>query len=161
MNTPRSQSGFVAPLTFDAGSNSNFVVAADFNGGGIPDLAVTNLGSYSNYRDGRVSILLGNGDGTFPDPHTVSTERYPSSVLVADLNGDGRLDLIVVSSQTVRELLGNGGGTFMPMYTSCVAGSPPSSLAVGDFNADGWADLTIANNASGDVSLLLNDPRWR
>jgi hypothetical protein len=59
LGTPRAQSGFQAPLAFDAGSNSVSVAVGDFNGDGIPDLAIANSSSRT------VSVLLGNGDGTF------------------------------------------------------------------------------------------------
>ncbi|HLJ98140.1 MAG TPA: VCBS repeat-containing protein [Gemmataceae bacterium] len=145
---------FQAARTFPAGGQTPSVAIGDFNGDGIVDLAVANGPS------GTVSVLLGNGDGTFQDPRSFPGGSTPTFVTAADCNSDGRLDLIVVSSQTVRVLLGNGDGTFQPTYTSYVAGSSAISLAIADFNADGWPDLAVANNASGDVSILLNDHRW-
>jgi hypothetical protein len=151
----------------------------DFNGDGRLDLAVANQDSYLQ---GTVSILLGNGDGTFQAAQNFPVGRYPSSVVVGDVNGDGVPDLVVTSgtliteiitaSGTVRVLLGKGDGTFRAFpasHVSYVAGDFVNSVAVGDFNGDGWLDAVTANatlldavtaNASGDVSILLNDGVW-
>jgi hypothetical protein len=154
------------------------VAVGDFNGDGRLDLAVADYGSYPDVQ-GRVSILLGNGDGTFQAAQNFPVGRVPSSVVVGDVNGDGVPDLVVTSgteldevttSGTVRVLLGKGDGTFRAFpasHVSYVAGDFVNSVAVGDFNGDGWLDAVTANvtlpgtaNASGDVSILLNDGVW-
>jgi hypothetical protein len=126
------------------------VTVADFNGDGKLDLAV------ANNRSNNVSILLGNGDGTFQPAVEYGAGSNPTSVTVADFNGDGKLDLAVANngSNNVSILLGNGDGTFQP-DVNFAAGSGPSSLAVGDFNGDGKLDLAVANNGSNNVSILL------
>jgi hypothetical protein len=153
-----------------AGTYPGSVVAGDFNGDGRLDLAVAaNQGSSLQ---GTVSILLGNGDGTFQAAQNFPVGSYPSSVVVGDVNGDGVPDLVVTSdtlltevvaaSGTVRVLLGKGDGTFRAFpasHVSYVAGDFVSSVAVGDFNGDGWLDAVTANG-SGDVSILLNDGVW-
>ena len=130
-----------------AGGNFPVAVAVgDFNGDGIPDLAAADeLG-------GIVTILLGNGDGTFREVATPKTGSDPFAVVVADFNGDGIPDLAVVNADdigSVTILLGNGNGTFTAAASPAV-GSYPYSLAVGDFNGDGIPDLAVANGCGGD-----------
>jgi hypothetical protein len=136
--------------------NSPFSVAVgDFNGDGIPDLAV------ANYTSGTVSVLLNTGTSSlFPaTPNSspaVGTD--PHSVAVGDFNGDGRQDLAVANSgsSNVSVLLGTGTGSF-GVATNFSAGGNPLSLAVGDFNGDGKQDLAVANGITpGTVSVLLN-----
>ena len=80
----------------------------DLNGDGRPDLAA------ANYAANTVSVLLGNGDGTFGAKTDFATGTSPRSVAIGDLNGDGKPDLAVANSgsNTVSVLLGNGDGTF-------------------------------------------------
>ncbi len=75
---------FQAPRTFDAGNPHGFVAVADFNGDGLLDLAVSSLGTYPEYRDGSVSILLGTGDGSFQAPRPFPVGRASGSVAVGD-----------------------------------------------------------------------------
>jgi hypothetical protein len=136
-------------------SEADSLVVADFNGDGKPDVAVTDL-VHNN-----VSVFLGNGDGTFQTPaaSTNSVGAGPTSVAVADFNGDGFLDLGVAngSSNNVTVLLGNGNGTFEAAVNYAV-GTDPVGIVAGDFNGDGVPDLAIANNTSNDVSVMLGTP---
>ncbi len=104
-----------------------------------------------------MSVLLGNGDGTFQARQTFATAAKPVSVAVADVNGDGRLDLTVAnsSSAAVSVLLGNGNGTFQAAR-NFTTGTGPYFVAVGDVNGDGRIDLATANRSSNTVSVLLN-----
>ena len=141
------------------------VAVGDFNGDGVLDLAVANFGSNSN----SVTILLGNGNGTFTQAANspVMVGVNPKSVAVGDFNGDGILDLAVANfgSNSVTILLGNGNGAFTQAANSPVSlgGSPqssgcgPQSVAVGDFNADGVLDLAVANGTCDTVTILLGN----
>jgi hypothetical protein len=136
------------------------VAVGDFNGDGILDLAVANQGSSPDYADGNVSVLLGQGDGTFRSARNYTAGIGPSSVVVGDFNGDGIPDLAVADAGGgASVLLGNGDGTFGAAL-SYTAGRGPISVAVADFNGDGFPDLAVANNLSDDVSILLNDGNW-
>ena len=92
----------------------------DVNGDGKPDLVVANS-------DGNtVSVLLGNGNGTFQAQQTFATGDDPYSVAVADVTGDGKPDIVVanVVSDTVSVLLGNGNGTFQAQQTFATGNGP-------------------------------------
>ena len=138
------------------------IVAGDFNRDGIADLVVVNSGTYPN--DSDLTVLLGNGDGTFtPTSTNPLTGVDPDSIAAADFNEDGILDLAVANaySNTLSILLGNGDGTFTPTAVSPVTGSQPSSVAVGDFNGDGVPDLAVSNVGTGaggsTVTVLLGN----
>jgi hypothetical protein len=126
-----------------------------FRGVGMPDdLAVANSNS------GDVSVLLGNGDGTFQAPQNFGADGFPRSVAVGDFNGDGILDLAVANegSNNVSVLLGKGDGTFLLAVNYDVG--PDSifpSVAVGDFNGDEVQDLAVASGFFGKVSVLLGN----
>ena len=115
----------------------------DVNGDGKPDLVTANNGS------GDVSVLLGNGDGTFQPQVRFKAGRNPLSVAIGDVNGDGKPDLVTANSGSgdVSVLLGNGDGTFRPQ-ARFAAGSGPQSVAIGDVNGDGQPDLVTANDGS-------------
>jgi len=104
-----------------------------------------------------VSVLLGNGDGTFGMKTNFVTGKNASSVAIGDVDGDGRPDLAVANegANTVSVLLGNNDGSFGPK-TDYGAGSGPTSVAIGDLNGDGRPDLATANGGSNTVSVLLN-----
>jgi hypothetical protein len=145
-----------APSIDDGHAWHNAVAVGDFNGDGIPDLAVTDSTGTT------VGVFLGNGDGTFQHARTFAVGFRPWSVAVGDFNGDGNQDLAVANlgSDTVSVLLGNGDGSFQGAQ-SYAAGPSPVSVAVGDFNGDGFPDLAVANDNNADtVSVLLNAADW-
>jgi len=132
------------------------LVVADVNGDGMLDLVVANDDDNCLCGNGRVGVLLGNGDGTF-QPVVLHDSGGPQtrSVAVADVNGDGKADLLVASSDSaaiagaVGVLLGNGDGTFQPVVTYGSGGFVGQvysvSVAVADVNGDGKPDLVVAN----------------
>ncbi len=140
------------PASLTAGSSPSYAATGDFNGDGKLDLIVANFSSND------ISVLLGNGDGTFQAAVNYRAGSGPRSIGVGDFNGDGKLDLAVVNtnSKNVSILLGNGDGTFQPAV-NYVAGSGGQSVAIGDLNGDGKLDLVVANNQSNNVSVLLGN----
>jgi hypothetical protein len=151
--TPASSSiALGAPPAFGAGTDPDSVAVGDFNGDGKLDLAVANVGSNN------VSILLGNGDGTFQAAVDYGAGSNPDSVAVGDFRGDGKLDLVVANDlgNNVSILLGNGDGTFQAAV-SYGAGMTLFSVAVGDFNGDGKLDLVVADAVSDYISVLLGN----
>jgi type II secretory pathway component GspD/PulD (secretin) len=160
---------FVTPTaatTLATGRGPSSILAADFNGDGKIDLAVT------NQTDNTVSIFLGNGDGTFGARTDDNVGNGPVWVATGDFNGDGIPDLAIANDgaptdtntgDTVTILLGQantnstvGNGTFAPgSIRDFPAGDGPTSIAVGDFNVDGIPDLLVADSTDNAISLLL------
>jgi uncharacterized protein (TIGR03437 family) len=152
--------------TFDAGREiirdpvpARFVIAADVNRDGRPDLISTH--QFANV----VSVALGRGDGTFLPALQFPCGAAPYGVVAADFNGDGKLDLAVANNSglvpslpgtTVTVLLGKGDGTFGVPLPAPVLGQRPYTLAAGDFNQDGKADLVVVNSSTPDVSILIS-----
>jgi len=131
-----------------SGSIAPVFVFGDFNGDGKLDVAQAN-------GTGVLTILLGNGDGTF-SAGPVSTVANLSTLAVGDFNGDGKLDLAGTGPfNTVLILLGNGDGTFTT-GTSTTVGVAPAYLAVADFNGDGKADLAVGTSYSA-LSIVLGN----
>ena len=137
-------------------------MAGDFTGDGHLDLAVLNQGTFPGMT-GSVSVLLGNGDGTFQDQKTYWVGNDPVAIVAGDFTGDSHLDLAVLNqitfpgtSGSVSVLLGNGDGTFQDQKTYWV-GNDPVAIVAGDFTGDGHTDLAVANFAANNVSVLLGN----
>ncbi|WP_333456793.1 FG-GAP-like repeat-containing protein, partial [Microcoleus sp. herbarium5] len=128
------------------------VAVGDFNTDGNSDLVTAN--NFTN----NVSLLLGNGDGTFGAATNLSVGSSPYTVAVGDFNGDGNSDVATANqtSNDISILPGNGNGTFGAV-TNLSVGSTPSFVLVGDFNKDGKSDFATANSGSSDVSILLQN----
>jgi len=138
------------------GDSAISIVAGDFRGNGILDLAVANA-YIGTSNPGTLSLFLGNGDGTFVSTVTSPvTGSMPYSVAVGDFNGDGKADLVTanVGSNTATVLLGNGDGTFNTA-ASPSSGAGTAFAATGDFNGDGLSDIAVVDNNSGKVTILL------
>jgi hypothetical protein len=146
---------FQTPRTFSTGANSRpySVAVGELNGDNNPDIVAADRGADS------ISVLLGNGNGTFQAQQTYSTGAgsAPYAVTLADVNGDGKIDAVVAdsNSNSVSVFLGNGNGTFAPQQSFAV-GNHPVSVAVADVNGDGGLDLIVANDNDKTVGVLLN-----
>ena len=161
---------FQAVVIYCAGSGPASVAVADFNGDGKLDVITANSGAspvnprYSN----DVSLLMGNGDGTFQAAVNHQVGSSPFSVVVGDFDGDGKLDFATanvgrqdgihsdLSDVSVR--LGNGAGSFQ-RAVNYNAGVSPVFITAGDINRDGKLDLVVANFGlpfvDSNVSVLL------
>jgi hypothetical protein len=149
---------------FGTGNQPTAGGSADFNGDGIPDLAVLNSTPNS------IVVFLGKGDGTFTalDPifgvgTTPCIDQFAASncaLTVGDFNHDGNADLVATSGydNEVIVLLGHGDGTFSPANGSPITvGNFPEAVKIGDFNSDGLQDLAVANAKDNTISILLGN----
>ncbi|HLZ07582.1 MAG TPA: VCBS repeat-containing protein, partial [Chloroflexota bacterium] len=138
------------------------VSMADMNGDGIADIetfdAPRPFSQPYSFLSKTISIALGNGDGTYRTPQTFNVGRWGTSIATADVNGDGRPDVIagLYGYNAVAVLLGNGDGTLQASKTF-VAGGPVNCVATGDFNGDGKLDIVTANPSDSTLGILLGN----
>lgn len=150
------QPSFQTGVRYQTGSGATVpisIVAADFNGDGIADLAVLNLGGNSSGpTGGSVSVLIANGDGSFQPPvqYSAPSGCAPYYIATGDFMGDGNQDLLLVCGLSTELVVfpGNGDGTFGTTVVSQATIDPLVfadflRIAVGDFNGDGRADLVV------------------
>ena len=173
---------FGPATTYNSGGNvPGSAATGDFNGDGKPDIVVANqCASLLDCSHGVLGVILGNGDGTFqPAVSYPIGGNSPAGLTVRDFDGDGKLDVAVVSQPnccldgsigSVNILLGNGDGSFR-MSVAYPTGDPDSTAVVaGDFNGDGKLDLAVANGncalpspedvpvcGTGSVGILLGN----
>lgn len=139
------------------GVGPGLIVATDFDGDGVVDLAVAN---FNGGAGNTLTFLLGNGDGTFSEASgsPLTTEVSPLILTAADLTGDGFVDISVshLFGETVSIFLGNGDGTFTSAPGSPInMGSNPYCLVAADFDGDGDIDL-VSSQPGSNLSTLLN-----
>ncbi len=143
--------------TFPTGNGPSGIVAADFLSVGTQDLAI------SNATDNTVSILLGNGDGTFQAQTTFPTGNQPVAIVTGDFNGDGILDLITANKtdNTVSVLLGSIPAPGVVQFNSLTLAVPvstgPVALAAADFITGSLSlDLAVADQTANLISVIIN-----
>ena len=160
-------SGFPVLHSFPVGSNPTIASAGgDLNGDGKNDLVVVHYCNLNNptttCTHGTLSVLLGKGNGSFESATTSALVSLPSHLILADLNGDGHLDVVVggkYSGNDVIEVrLGNGNGTFgppnvFPTVLDMGLGNPSQAFRAADFNGDGKLDLLGISGESELVTL--------
>jgi len=149
-----SAAAFKGPSTFGTHLAPISIAVADFNGDGNLDIAVANRSSND------ISVLLGKGTGAFAKAVNYSAGTGgpdPDSIVAADVNGDGKPDLIVadLGTKSVSVFINTGTGTFNAAVVYTV-GNSPSAVAVADLNGDGFPDIAVTNSADNTVTVLFN-----
>lgn len=141
--------------SFSGGVFSGPAMAGDFNGDGNLDLVASNPGPPDGTSTGNtLSVVLGNGNGTFGTPANFTVGQEPLTLAVADFNGDGKADVAVGNrtGNTVSILLGNASTT-LGTATTIAVGQDPASVVTGDFNADGKPDLVVGSAGGSSPGL--------
>ena len=172
--------GTFAPVKtyLSGGDGAVSVAVADLNKDGKPDILVSNCGPEAcgpGSPGGNVGVLIGNGNGTFKSVVNYPAENSPFDVIAADMNGDGKLDIVVSNWGTanggsndgaVTVLLGKGNGKFQAAQTFPSGGAEAPSVAVADVNKDGRPDVVLAcvadslnQSSTGVVTVLINNTK--
>jgi hypothetical protein len=142
--------GALATFAVSAGGEPWKIVAADLDDDGHTDLATANM------LGDNVSVLMGNGNGTFDAAVNYKAGNGPHDIIATDMDGDGKLDLLTANfnGNNVSFLEGKGDGTFKSVKNS-TAGSGPTALVAAHFNGDTDLDLATANETGNNVTVLL------
>ena len=152
--TNNGSGGFVLASTPGVGGNPSGIVAADVNGDGKVDLICPNFGGGGG---NTLSVLTNNGSGGFVLASSPSIGGAAYSIVAADVNGDGKVDLISANynNNTLSVLTNDGSGGFV-LAASPAVGSSPSCVVAADVNGDGKMDLISVNSGDNTLSVLIN-----
>ncbi len=142
-------------------TNESWLIVGDANGDGIQDIV-----TYDYTTDGSntvgITVFLGNGDGTFTKKPQIEVQQSTldsssqQPFVVGDFNGDGHLDIALLTTQGVDVLLGNGDGTFgAPVSFGNV--TSPTSVAIADFNGDGKLDIAMSDSTNKAIAILFGN----
>ncbi len=151
-------------LTLNVRNLPSAITMADVNGDGQPDLICANInnGSPGSGNNGTLTVFINNGSGIFSSNATYNVGSYPTAVITADVNHDGKPDLICANygnslQSTLSVLTNNGSGGFLLATTINVgnaSGLQAESVTAADVNNDGWVDLICVNNGGGSGTTL-------
>lgn len=147
---------FSEPQSYDAGSEPDTAVAGDLDGDGDMDVAMTNRAQYAGEQS--VSIFRNRGNGTFEEAVNYAVGDNPHILTVADVDGDGDLDVITANEfgDSVTVLFNAGDGTFPARQDYPSGGDCPGGVAAADFDHDGRIDLAVGNQCSANLTVLRN-----
>ena len=159
---------FQPAVNYTVGSGPQGINTGDVNNDGKQDIvSADECGDDPECRKGTVSVLLGNGDGTFQSRLVFAEGLFPLSIAVANFNGDHNPDLAIanscgtdgtcVSQGSVGIMLGNGDGTFQPVVNYPATGYGTARVVVGRLNHDSHPDVVALNVQNSDFTLLLGN----
>jgi hypothetical protein len=130
-----------------------FAAIADLNGDGRPDIVAT------HHDQSAMTVMIGDGRGGFTEangsPFNFGVSLF--HLLTADVDRDGRMDVVATSGDSIRVLLGDGRGAFKPA-ASIPVGPGAWRIAAADLNGDGAVDVVTSNSESNSVNVLLGKP---
>ena len=149
LGNPSLPGTFALPAFIPTGGNASAIAVGDFNGDGVPDLAVTN----SDFEKTALAVIIGNGDGTFRPAAMYGGANFSDSVAAGDFAGTGIQDIIVGSFDSELKLYpGNGDGTFgTPIVVD--GGQFTQQIRTADFNSDGRLDLMVTPYSGARVLM--------
>lgn len=157
-STP-SNISFANPINYITGSGSHGLTVGDLNGDNKPDIAVV------NYTDNNLSILTNTssvGTISFATKIDFTTGKEPAKVAMCDLDGDGKLDVIVTSSDyttnhvSYYQNISNGVSIQLGSRIDLNVGTGPNQIAVSDLDGDGKPDIAVLKNYDFNISLIKN-----